>query len=249
MLWVSLNEHKKSNYSGMKRIKLLVIIIGLMCMAKINAQVVNLRIVSSSLDSLSTVIMGRSDTVTLTIFNDSSSNYNGFISIGSNVNGTVDTLDSLYSGPVYFPSWADTEIIVGHGSISRALVFNVQNPPFIIGSSGVVIWPIAVNSANQVHISDSLFETITVINPSAVNEVDDKKLKVYVSDQQLIIQEDDQYLLKSAKLYDVEGAFLKEQKISISGLINMEPYAQGIYLVEITYADNARRVIKVFSPK
>ena len=70
-----------------------------------------------------------------------------------------------------------------------------------------------------------------------------------MNNQQLIIQNQGKYLLKNVKLYDVSGKLLLEQPISISGVVNMDQYASGVYLAEMNFEDNTRVICKVFSTR
>jgi hypothetical protein len=241
----------QSNCKGMKRMKFILLMACLLCLARTNAQTgVNLRLGSNSLAALPVFVhRGDVDSLTITIYNDSSTTFYGNITIGALVDTTTVVADTSSASPFCYPNAPILDSIPGHDSINRLLIITIKTPPFIIGSSAVVIWPIVSNSSNQLHITDSVSKTIIVFYPLGINEPDDKNLKVYMSGQQLIVQENDQYLLKNVKLYDVSGALLYQQQISISGEISMASFAPGIYLAEVKYADNTCRLFKIFNPR
>ena len=233
----------------MKKIKLLLFIGGLFWLSGMNAQGVNLRLDSNSLFYLPGVVNLNSiirDTVV--IYNDSSTAFSGLITIAANINGDSLVADTAPTSILYYPTANQIESIPSGQHIVRELVITVGNPPFIIGTSGVVIWPISLGHSNPfVHISDSLSKTITVLHPVGIDEMVERNLKVYMNNQQLIIKNEGNYLLKSLKLYDVSGKLLNEQEVSKSGILNMNEYATGIYLAEVNFADNTRMIFKVFN--
>jgi hypothetical protein len=132
----------------------------------------------------------------------------------------------------------------------RELIINVLSPDFIIGTSGVVIWPKALFPLDSVvNISDSLGKTVTVLYPLGLDEIVERNLKVYMSDQQLIIRNNGNYLLQNVKLYDLSGKLLNEEQLTNSGTLNLNQYAEGVYLTEINFADNTRMIFKVFNTR
>ena len=162
------------------------------------------------------------------------------------------SVDTSFSNVLVYANAQTTDSIGPGGSILRSLVFNIQNPPFIIGTSGVVIWPKVVSAVNPlltVTIVDTLTRNLSVTYPVGLDELTERNLKVYMNNQQLIIQNQGKYLLKSVKLYDVSGKLLLEQPISISGVVNMDQYASGVYLAEMNFEDNTRVICKVFSTR
>jgi len=232
----------------MKNIKQLFFIAFLFCLVSVKAQVVNLRLDSTIVGIPGSINRNDTTNCQITIYNDSATPFVGLISLVSSINGTVDT-GTASGSPVYYPNSIFTDSIPAHGSVTRGLVITGFTPPFIIGSSAVVIWPVVLSSADQVHITDSITTLVNVTYGVGINEPNDKNLKVFMGGGELIIQENDQYLLKNVKLYDVAGALLYQQELTISGAINMAPFAPGIYFAEINYADNTRRVVRVFSGK
>ncbi len=235
----------------MKRIKLLVFIGALFWLGEAHAQGVNLRLDSNSLAALpSEVHLNSSYTVSIIIYNDSTTTFHGDINFGGTVNGDSLVADTSTSSVLQYPTAGVAESIPGHGSIVRSLIINVQNPPFIIGTSGVVIWPKASNSTNPfVFISDTLSRYVTVLYPLGVREISERNLRVYLNGQHLILADDGNYFLKNIKLYDVSGKLLEEQQVSTSGTMDMAQYSAGVYLAEVNFADNTRMIFKVFNAR
>ena len=232
----------------MKSVKYLLLMVGLFSFGEIKAQV-NLRLDSNSLAGLpNTINMGSAYIDSVTIYNDSSAAFLGIINFRANINGDSIIADTSQISTLYYSHGSTIDSIAPNGGhITRVLIINVTNPPFIIGSSGVVIWPIASNSAHFVYISDSISKVISVLYPVGINEVEDTRLKVYLVGQQLTIQTEGVNLLKNVRLYDVAGNLLQENKISASAVINMDRYAAGVYFAEINFADNTRKVVKLFN--
>ena len=239
----------KSKYSGMKRMKVVLFLAALLCLGTLKAQVTVLRIDSNFLTSFpDTLHAGDSFTLNLTIHNDSSFVYNGTIEIAARINGNALVADTSVQA-LEDTGYATNVIIPNNSSITKSIIVHVLTPPFIIGSSGVVIWPISNFNGNPISGVDSLSKTATILYPLGINEPNDKNLKVYLVGGQLNIQGDGEHLLKSIRLYDVEGALLNERPITINGTISMTQFANGIYLAEITFADNTRQVFKLLNSK
>jgi hypothetical protein len=119
-----------------------------------------------------------------------------------------------------------------------------------VGTSGVVIWPIVVSNPSQltVHV-DSIGFTLEVLYPLGIDELSERNLKVYMLGQQLMIKNNGDYLLKNVKLYDVAGKLLLQKEVSVSGMVDMNQYAEGVYFAEINFADNTRAVVKVVNTR
>ena len=234
----------------MKSIRFVFLAVSLLGITCIRAQGINLRLDSASLALLPSIVhAGETDTIMITIHNDSASSFTGNINIGGLVDSSSVVADTTLGHTFCYPTANAFEVIPGGGSITRSLVVTVNTPPFVIGSSGVVIWPIATGSANLIHITDSISKTILVFYPLSVNNVDERDLRVFISGQQLIIYENDQNLLKSVKIFNPEGRLLQEQPISVSGIINLSQFASGVYFAEIDYADSSRKVVKLLKAK
>jgi hypothetical protein len=232
----------------MKRIKSLLLFTSLFCVAYVNAQTFNLRIDSVLISNFSTVHYKDSFAVSIIIHNDSAAGFNGQVYIGSVVNGdTTNHVDSIPGDAFFYPTFALNESITGGNFVTRSLVINAKNPPFIIGSSGVVIWPIMKQNGVLISSVDSLAFNIQVLHPLGINQPDDKSLRVFVFNRQLIVQSDGEHPLKTISLYDVDGKLLHQQAITASEIFSLDGYSNGIYLAEITFSDNTHQVFKVFS--
>jgi len=234
----------------MKHAKCWLIVIGMFCLTAVNAQV-DLRL-DSVLIGLSSYNIYKDSVYTLsvTLMNDSATDFIGTINIGGAINGIV-VRDSLATDPLYYPNNTTTDTIAPHSQKTHTLVINTHNASFIVGTSGVVIWPISVtvNPFLTVKIADTLGLTLNILYPAGIDELSERNTRVYMSGQQLVIKNNGDYLLKEVKLYDVAGKLLQRKEILRSGLMNMSEYASGVYFAEIEYADNIRAVVKVVNSK
>jgi hypothetical protein len=250
MLFRISNLHEKLNHSTMKRIKLLFFAVGLFYFGQVNGQGVNLRVDTNALNGIGTIYHDSTITVPILLHNDSSFGFSFVLSMGSSINGVLnDSIDSLPGEAIYYSNSGFSDTIGPHEAITRNLVITGVNPPFIQGPNGLVVWPKVLQSSRPVLISDSASTVLNFQFPAAINEPNDKNLKVYVVGQQLLIKGDGEHLLKSAALYDVTGNAVHQQSVTINGVVNMEPYAEGIYFAEITFADNTRQVFKVLNTR
>jgi hypothetical protein len=248
MLFRISNLREKLNYSIMKRIKPLLLAIGLFCFGRMHGQVVHLRLDTNALSSLGTIYHDSTYTIQLVIHNDGPSSFHGILSMGSSIDSLLsDSIDSVPGTAIYYPNSGIQDSIPADSSVVRDLVITGKNPPFIQGPNGLVVWPVVLQSSNVVIISDSVSVTVIYAFPAAINEPNDKNLKVYMSDQQLLIQGDGEHLMKDVKLYDIMGSVIAERAITTSGVLSMNSYSEGIYFAAITFADNTRQVFRVFN--
>ena len=226
----------------MRVVKCLLFVIAMWCIAIANAQV-DLRLDSVILGlNTNTIYKDTVYNLSVSIYNDSATTFKGVISIGAAINGQLADTNTIS-----YPT--DTAETITHGSfITRPVILNTAS--FIVGTSGVVIWPIVVSNPSQltVHV-DSIGFTLEVLYPLCIDEVSERNLKVYMLGPQLMIKNNGDYLLKNVKLYDVAGKLLLQKEVSVSGMVDMNQYAEGVYFAEINFADNTRAVVKVVNTR
>jgi hypothetical protein len=226
----------------MRVVKCLLFVIAMWCIAIANAQV-DLRLDSVILGlNTNTIYKDTVYNLSVSIYNDSATTFTGVISIGAAINGQLADTNTIS-----YPT--DTAETITHGSfITRPVILNTAS--FIVGTSGVVIWPIVVSNPSQltVHV-DSIGFTLEVLYPLGIDELSERNLKVYMLGQQLMIKNNGDYLLKNVKLYDVAGKLLLQKEVSVSGMVDMNQYAEGVYFAEINFADNTRAVVKVVNTR
>ena len=152
--------------------------------------------------------------------------------------------DSLYDGTVaghgLYMTPSPFSIVPGDSSNIQITISPDFHAYQVIGSSGVVIWPIS-NSASTY---DSSFYTVFVTLVADVEPVPDKKLRVYINEQQLFVKTDEQNLLKRVRIFDTQGRLIVDDELTSSGAIPLGRYAGGVYWVEVLLNDNSRRVFK-----
>ncbi len=152
--------------------------------------------------------------------------------------------DSLYDGTV---AGHGLYMTPSHFAIAPGDSSGIQitiSPDFrayqVIGSSGVVIWPIS-NSASTY---DSSFYTVFVTLIASVEPLADERVRVYINQQQLFVKTDDRNLLKRVRIFDIQGRLIVNDELTSSEAIPLEGYAGGVYLVEVLLNDNSRRAFK-----
>ncbi len=231
----------------MKNLRLLIFIAVMFCCGLAKAQVNNLRIGNVAFGPFH---IGDSVILNITIHNDSAASYAGRILLGSIVGSDTTRIDTLPSGTIYYPSYNLFDSIRPLDSIVRSLIIRVTDPPFIVGPSGVVIWPIVENHNGYfISSTDTLRTILFALNPLGVADLGDLNLKVFMDEDQLVIQGEVDSKLKEVKLYNIGGALLAQKALSLSTAIDMTSYSDGVYLAEVWFADNTRKVIKVFKAK
>jgi hypothetical protein len=122
--------------------------------------------------------------------------------------------------------------------------FQFYPPVFDIGSSTVVIWPHPLQ-VNAIAI-DSAYAQITITSPNAIRNTGKEDLKVYVSHQELFIDEGLKNTVKDIRIFDATGRLLPVPNKSLA-IIPISQYAYGIYFVELLMQNNERHLYKVFN--
>jgi hypothetical protein len=183
------------------------------------------------------------DTITyhgsFTVHNFGTDTFNGSFTLNYTVN------DSLYNSAsdsgIHFPG--TTLTIPPGGSVgSQPLTIHTNTGAFsIVGSSGVVIWPISASALTY----DSAFTSVEVTFPANVNAISSQQLQVFINQQQLFINTDAQNLVKRVRIYDIEGQLLTEQVVSSPAIIPMAKYSSGCYFAEVILNDDSRHVFKL----
>ncbi|HWB65154.1 MAG TPA: hypothetical protein VG603_16685 [Chitinophagales bacterium] len=190
-----------------------------------------------------TVQFGNSYTDSVVIVNVDSVDFIGTITLGASVNGIIDPVvtDTTQSG---ISASLDTTVIAAGGSVRKFVHFKFNNPVFLASPSVVVIWPISTN-ANITNV-DSVSRTFIIEGISPATNLSLNNLKVYIKENELMVQTDNQIWLKRVRIYAVSGTLAED--IAIDGNTAIVPVGMlqsGLYLAEITLADNSRKVFKV----
>jgi hypothetical protein len=152
--------------------------------------------------------------------------FNGVFTLDYTVNGVF--YNSADDSGLNFPS---TPLIIAPNDSSplqAVLVFSNTGPFSIVGSSGVVIWPISPSA-----LTYDTAAVQTVVTPVAgITPVSDQTLKVFISQQQLFVNSNAQNFIKRVRVYDILGELLVESEASQSIIIPMNKYARGCYLAK-----------------
>ena len=167
--------------------------------------------------------------------------FNGSFSLNYIVNDTL--YNSTTDSGINFPS---TSLTIGpdSSSVPQQLIIHGNTGAFsIVGSSGVVIWPISLSATTY----DSASVVVEVTFPANLNPISSQNLQVYINQQQLVINTNAQNLLKRVRIYDIQGQLLIEQAVSSSKTIPLNKYAAGCYLAEVILNDNSQHVFKVIN--
>ncbi|MCW3126948.1 MAG: hypothetical protein JWO03_2606 [Bacteroidetes bacterium] len=175
-----------------------------------------------------------------TLYNTSSQTITDTVYLGANVNS--DTLGVIGFIPFSLASPLDTN---GTPSSKKAffttLPFN--NPSFVSGPNGVVIWPIYIGG--HAGTQDSIHISVTLTPVAGLDEAPLAKmylvqragtLSIYFGDFQNIVQQ--------VSLYDLNGQRLFSGSTNDSQSIPVMGWSEGVYFCEITTYRGERRTIK-----
>ena len=173
-------------------------------------------------------------------------NYSGVafsdtLALGYSVNGTTYNANNPAVG-IYFKR--DTAAVSPHDSVKKSFLIHFTPSIFqIVGTSGVVIWPIAPTAV----ISDSASCQVALDLAAGIAQTDAEKLLVYMEGSQLYLKTDAQNLLKRVRIYASNGQFIEEQSITSSSVIQMDKYATGLYIAQVTFADDSQKAFKIIN--
>lgn len=186
------------------------------------------------------VTLGSSFSFNAIVRNDSNSIFNGQIGFGYYINtGAVTTVSDTSSGLQFTASPAILN--PGDTTTGSSITVHVSGPQFIAGPSVVVIWPIATSG----YALDSLVLHIQVLTPNNISTVDDDKVMAFVINNSLIIKSENEIHLRQVRIFDISGREILSQTDPLRN-IPLPQMESGIYLTEIVYNNNQRKLFKFF---
>ncbi|MES2621412.1 MAG: T9SS type A sorting domain-containing protein [Bacteroidota bacterium] len=172
------------------------------------------------------------------VINDSAFEYTGQIGFGYKIDTTVYTTSNTTSGFGYTTS---TDTIPPFDTIAKSITGYVRLPAFKTGPSVVVIWPIA----NGAVATDSLTFNILIGRPQGIEETDTERLQLWVMNSLLHIKRDAEIQLKQVRIYDLLGKEILNRQNPADN-IPLPQTAKGIYLAEVIYNDNQRKLFRFY---
>jgi hypothetical protein len=242
--------------SVMKTLRILILVVAIATCSNLKAQQIILRMDTSNLarqlnfDS----IIHLGDTMDIavpltnigqTTFSDSLA-FDYYIGNDSTIytyNNLNDTSGIFYPFDTLFLPGNDTTV---HNIKTLHVIFN--NPEYTVGPSVVVIWPVALHAPFP-FITDTFYTMINILGPATgIQEPGYSNLKVFMYQHELIVTDVGGGKPDRLKVYNDLGEAILEKQFTGSTMVPMGRYASGIYFAEITFADNGRRVFKVFNP-
>ena len=185
-----------------------------------------------------TVSLGTDIPFTASIQNDTGSLFAGVITFEYTIDGdtTAITVSDTSSGLEFSPLF--TILNSGDSAVS-SMILHVKGPRFQVGPSVVVIWP----KANNASALDSIVFNLFILPPTGLVTTADDKMRVFVSDKFLHIESAPETELKRVRIMDISGKELLVQLLPAHPIPLPEMYA-GVYLAEITYNNNQRKVLR-----
>jgi hypothetical protein len=184
-------------------------------------------------------IYGNSFSFNALVKNDSSTTFNDRIGFGYSINsGAAQTNPDSLAGVSFDTLIAGLQL---GEIISKTIVVNVDGPQFLVSPSVVVIWPISTSK----QALDSLVISFTVLLPAGVADVGESNIKAYIINNSLMVQAEQEIQLKQVRIYDILGREILNQR-NPSAAIPLPVMGSGIYLTEITYNNNQRKVFRFF---
>ncbi len=223
----------------MKRVSylLLIFLLSIMSQSGSAQNMLHIELDTGSV-SPATIALGDTFGVNVRIRNDGPNTNNSPIGFGYS-NGTSSSTNSDSTSGVAFNPVTDS-IIVGNYTVTRLRV-HVSGPFFMAGPSVVVIWPIATGALAK----DSLVMQFVVENGVGINEPDDKNIRAFIWNNNLQVVKQGEIQLKRVRIYDILGKEVLNQ-LNPADRTSLPAMAPGIYLAEITYNNNQRKVFRFY---
>jgi|GEM_PF-2500022 len=235
----------------MKALRHLFFLIILIASGRAQAQD-TIQIRSAALDSLgNTAVLGDSavasrPVISIWLYNLSGTTFTDTVSFDYSINNTLFHATISDTSGLNFTPVAVT--LAPHDSIRlTSIQIHFSRPDFVVGSSTVVIWPIA-NHTSLV-ILDSLHHQLTITPPSGITDPELNAIKVYTSGQLLFVKNMGENCSGDIRIYSIDGALISSQTLSQYAQIPMSQYTDGIYIVEINLGDGKKAVYKVANVK
>lgn len=196
----------------------------------------------------STVQEGDSFGFNVRVYNDSIFPYTGVLSFEWTV--SPDTMPhggpSSTSGVDY--STPTTETIPAQGFLLKAIGVHVTPPAFKGGPSVVVIWPIALDFTHGTlaTAADSVVFTLQVDTlVAAIEGTEGHRIRLLKRGNLLCIEKDAEMQVRQVRILDILGQQILDRQNPPDNI--PLPYMNtGIYLAEITYNNNLRKVFRFY---
>ncbi len=223
----------------MKVVKWLLIL----CVFLVTSQVKSQARLGVTIDSFPTIgVIG--DTTThagyIFIHNYGNQIYSDSVYLGYEVDSTTHYSNSPGFG-IYF---SDTANIAVGDSVKKKLLIHFTPSVFRnIGTSGVVIWPIAV--LGTALAPDTTSFQVVLNGAADIAKTDGEKLLVYMVASQLYIKTEGENLLKRVRIYAISGQLIEERSVYSSTIINMGNHPVGMYIAQIMFADDSQKAFKI----
>lgn len=227
---------KKLNYF------LLLILCAVLAQPALAQNSLRIEIVPPGTDSFS-VIKNGSVPFTLRMYNDSLTDYIGVFDFNYTIDSAGAGAPVLYTDTngasgLNYAIVSDT--IFGKDSVDIGITVNAGEPRFKTGPSVVVIWPIRTNgtiAGNQLTFS------VLVMDPAGVEEPGEAKVRAFKWENNLMIQRQAGVQLNRLRIFDILGReILNKQNPTDNTHMPLENH--GVYLAEITYNNNQRKVFR-----
>ena len=181
-----------------------------------------------------------------TIYNYGNMPFNDSIVFGLLHNGTNIANPSIFPRPYTGPP---TVHMNPGDSIRLNIAIVVTQADFIVGPTGVVIWPIARNQIIVVH--DSIAAAFNITQTAGINDlssIENQFKSILLNGELHVTSSANPDLLQEVNLYNVTGQQLFTSHESLPMNIPVENYPAGVYLLQFRLQGGSQITKKVFVP-
>jgi hypothetical protein len=161
------------------------------------------------------------------------------VKFGLKINGIQNVNQNIFPNPIQ-----GQQLNIAPGdSFPVSLIVVITPAYFQVGPDILVVWPIVAGGSPS---RDTLVKTIQVIIPTDINEpTGENNIKSYWFNNRLFINTDNpSVVLEKATIYNLSGQKIEEQPLGQSNSIPFNTEPAGIYIAEVFYNGNLRKVLK-----
>jgi hypothetical protein len=181
-----------------------------------------------------------------TIYNYGNVPFNDSIVFGLLHNGSNIANPTIFPRP--YPGPPTVHMNQGD-SIRLDIAIVVTSTDFVVGPTGVVIWPIAHNQVITVH--DSISTSFNITQATGINDLksDENQFQsIFLNGALRVTTPLSNDLLQEVNLYSVTGQLLFTSHESLPINIPVENYPAGVYLLQFRLQGGEQITRKVFIP-
>lgn len=181
------------------------------------------------------------DTLHISTFikNYDTNTFTDSVKFGLKINGIQNVNQNIFPNPI---QGQQLNIAAGD-SFPVSLIVVITPAYFQVGPDILVVWPIVAGGSPS---RDTLVKPIQVVIPTDINEpTGENNIKSYWLNNRLFINTDNpSVILEKVNIYNLGGQKIEEEPLGQSNSVPFNTQPVGVYIAEVYYNGNLRKVLK-----